>query len=56
MIINQPRLVIFFCIFEKKYNDWIKSFSKSKWTGLECENCFLSSDILRKPQNFDNVL
>ena len=24
----------FFCIFEKNYNDWIKSFSKSKWTGL----------------------
>ena len=26
----------FFCIFEKDYNDNIKSFSKSKWTGLKC--------------------
>ena len=24
----------FFWIFEKTYNYWIKSFSKSKWTGL----------------------
>ena len=31
--LDQPTLV-FFCIFEKNYNDWIKSFSKSKWTGL----------------------
>ena len=26
--------VIFLTFFEKKYNDWIKSFYKSKWTGL----------------------
>ena len=26
---------MFFCIFEKNDNDWIKSFSKSKWTGLK---------------------
>ena len=32
--LDQPTLV-FFCIFEKKYNDWIESFSKSKWTGLK---------------------
>ena len=32
--LDQPTLVFFFCIFEKNYNDWIKSFSKSKWTGL----------------------
>ena len=34
--LDLPTLVTcnFFCILEKKYNDWIKSFSKSKWTGL----------------------
>ena len=29
-----PTLVIFLTFFEKNYNDWIKSFYKSKWTGL----------------------
>ena len=29
-----PTLVIFLTFFEKKYNDWIKTFYKSKWTGL----------------------
>ena len=24
----------FFSIFEKNCNDWIKSFTKSRWTGL----------------------
>ena len=26
--------IFFFAYLKKKYNDWIKSFSKSKWTGL----------------------
>ena len=30
-----PTLVIFLTFFEKNYNDWIKSFYKSKWTGLK---------------------
>ena len=38
--LDQPTLVIFLA-FEKNYNNWIKSFSKSKRTGL------LSSDILQ---------
>ena len=29
-----PIFVIFLTFFEKNYNDWIKSFYKSKWTGL----------------------
>jgi len=33
--LDQPTLVFFLCIFEKKYNHWIKSFSKSKWTVLK---------------------
>ena len=32
---NTCNFFFFFCNFEKKYNDWIKSFSKSKWTGLK---------------------
>jgi hypothetical protein len=32
--LDQPTLIIFFAFLKKKYNDWIKSFSKSKWTGL----------------------
>ena len=32
--LDQPTLVFFFAFLKKIYNDWIKSFSKSKWTGL----------------------
>ena len=32
--IIRPPLVIFSAFLKKNYNDKIKSFSKSKWTGL----------------------
>ena len=35
----------FFCIFEKNYNDWIKSFSKSKWTGLKVNHFYETHKI-----------
>jgi hypothetical protein len=36
----------FFCIFEKNYNNKIKSFSKSKWTGLKYDSAVSNSDWL----------
>ena len=36
------RPLLCFFIFEKKYNEWIKPFSKSKWTGLKYYVNFLS--------------
>ena len=36
-----PTLVIFLPFFEKNYNDWIKTFYKSKWTGLESKKQWL---------------
>ena len=35
----------FFCIFEKNYNDWIKSFYKSNWTGLNTSPVHLNWDL-----------
>ena len=34
----------FFRIFEKNYNDWIKSFPKSKWTGLRALSIWFGTD------------
>ena len=50
-LLDQPTLVNFFCIFEKNYNDWIKSFSKSKWTGLY--NCLTQGGARTRTRGYE---